>query len=100
MINRLNEKLIRSSVMALPPDCFKVLVYLLAIAGDDRIAYCDYITIALACYFDWTTEAEEAVKGLLKPDSHPHFGNDHKPFITKVKAGYRIAEWIADLVRS
>jgi len=89
---KLDSYLIRSLIMAAPPDYFKVWIVLLVICDEDGIAWIGKEDLARICRLP-LEQVEQALAYLETEDHDPRLNDEDRRQIKKVCGGYRIENY-------
>ena len=89
---KLDETILRSSIMAEQPETFKVFIAILAATDPDSIARVSSIFLAGACYLDLET-IDEAIKVLESPDPRSRSMAEDGRRIRRVDGGYLVINY-------
>ncbi len=89
---KLDSGILQSSIMAEPPETFKVFVAILAAAGPDGVARISSTFLAAACFFPLST-IDNALAVLEAPDPRSRSLNDEGRRIRRVDGGYFVINY-------
>jgi hypothetical protein len=89
---KLDEGILLSSVMAEPPEIFKVWIALLAACKEDGIAHVSATAIAAVCVLPLET-VKMAITKLMSPDEESRSLNDDGKRIKRVDGGYFVINY-------
>ncbi len=89
---KLDSGILQSSIMAEPPETFKVFVAILASTGPDGIARISSTFLAAACFFPLDV-VDEALVTLEAPDPRSRSLNDDGRRIRRVDGGYFVINY-------
>lgn len=89
---KLHATILQSSIMAEPPEIFKVFVAILAATDPDGIARVSSTFLAAVCYFPLET-IDQALAALEAPDLRSRSLNDEGRRIQKIDGGYLVINY-------
>lgn len=89
---KLDQGILQSSIMAEPPEVFKVFVAILASTGPDGIARVSSTFLAAACFFPLDA-VDKALLILESPDPRSRSLNDDGRRIRRVDGGYFVINY-------